>query len=53
MENSTDHGDQPILTIHQLSRLTKDLKFKEDLLNDLDRFLKRRKFYRRVGKAWK
>ncbi|XP_047321077.1 AAA-ATPase At3g50940-like [Impatiens glandulifera] len=26
---------------------------KKDLMDDLDRFLKRREFYRRVGKAWK
>ncbi|KAJ9709795.1 hypothetical protein PVL29_001314 [Vitis rotundifolia] len=33
--------------------LAMDLKLKEDLIKDLDRFVRRRKFYKRVGKAWK
>ncbi|KAB2620358.1 mitochondrial chaperone BCS1-A [Pyrus ussuriensis x Pyrus communis] len=28
-------------------------KLKEELINDLDRFVKRKEFYGRVGKAWK
>ena len=31
--------------------LAMDSKLKEDLLNDLNRFVKRRKFYKGVGKA--
>lgn len=30
-----------------------DPQVKNDLMDDLDRFVKRRKFYKRVGKAWK
>lgn len=30
-----------------------DLEVKEELIKDLDRFVRRRKFYKRVGKAWK
>ncbi|KAM1859677.1 hypothetical protein ACFX13_011949 [Malus domestica] len=30
-----------------------DPKLKEELINDLDRFVKRKEFYGRVGKAWK
>ncbi|KAK3223595.1 hypothetical protein Dsin_010620 [Dipteronia sinensis] len=30
-----------------------DRKLKKELMDDLDRFLKRRGFYKRVGKAWK
>ena len=33
--------------------LAMDPKLKKELMDDLDRFLKRREFYRRVGKAWK
>lgn len=33
--------------------LAMDPADKKELMDDLDRFLKRRKFYRRVGKAWK
>ncbi|KAL6350006.1 hypothetical protein AAG906_003935 [Vitis piasezkii] len=33
--------------------LAMDLKLKEDLIKDLDRFVRRRKFYKRVGKTWK
>lgn len=33
--------------------LAMDSKVKEGLIKDLDRFVKRRKFYKRVGKAWK
>ncbi|KAF3967528.1 hypothetical protein CMV_008468 [Castanea mollissima] len=33
--------------------LAMDPKLKKELMDDLDRFLKRRVFYRRVGKAWK
>ena len=33
--------------------LAMDTKLKKELMDDLDRFLKRREFYRRVGKAWK
>ncbi|KAF8388485.1 hypothetical protein HHK36_027157 [Tetracentron sinense] len=30
-----------------------DAPLKKELMDDLDRFVKRREFYRRVGKAWK
>ncbi|XP_052192825.1 AAA-ATPase At3g50940-like [Diospyros lotus] len=33
--------------------LAMDPKLKKELIEDLDRFTRRRKFYRRVGKAWK
>uniref|UniRef100_A0A5B7CGZ5 AAA+ ATPase domain-containing protein n=1 Tax=Davidia involucrata TaxID=16924 RepID=A0A5B7CGZ5_DAVIN len=33
--------------------LAMDATLKKELIDDLDRFVKRRKFYRRVGKAWK
>nr|CAN83106.1 hypothetical protein VITISV_041822 [Vitis vinifera] len=33
--------------------LAMDSKLKENLINDLDRFVRRSQFYRRVGKAWK
>ncbi|XP_059446894.1 AAA-ATPase At3g50940-like [Corylus avellana] len=33
--------------------LAMDPKQKRELMDDLDRFVKRREFYRRVGKAWK
>lgn len=33
--------------------LAMDPKLKRDLIEDLDRFVKRRKFYKQVGKAWK
>ncbi|KAF2286514.1 hypothetical protein GH714_017477 [Hevea brasiliensis] len=33
--------------------LAMDPKLKQELLDDLDRFVKRRDFYRRVGKPWK
>ena len=33
--------------------LAMDLNLKEELIKDLDRFVRRRKFYKRVGKAWK
>ncbi|KAF8378729.1 hypothetical protein HHK36_030078 [Tetracentron sinense] len=35
------------------STLAMDLDYKKELMDDLDRFLKRRKFYKRMGKAWK
>ncbi|KAE8710252.1 hypothetical protein F3Y22_tig00110325pilonHSYRG00082 [Hibiscus syriacus] len=34
-------------------KLAMDLAVKKELINDLDRFVRRRDFYRRVGKAWK
>ncbi|PIA55827.1 hypothetical protein AQUCO_00700268v1 [Aquilegia coerulea] len=33
--------------------LAMDHKLKREILEDLERFLKRREFYKRVGKAWK
>lgn len=33
--------------------LAMDPKLKKELIEDLDRFVRRRKFYKRVGKAWK
>ncbi|KAJ9709788.1 hypothetical protein PVL29_001312 [Vitis rotundifolia] len=33
--------------------LAMDSKLKQDLINDLDRFVKRKKYYKRVGRAWK
>ena len=30
-----------------------DSKLKQDLINDLDRFVKRKKYNKRVGRAWK
>ncbi|KAF8405272.1 hypothetical protein HHK36_010173 [Tetracentron sinense] len=33
--------------------LAMDAPLKKELMDDLDRFVKRREFYRRVGKAWK
>ncbi|THF98282.1 hypothetical protein TEA_022400 [Camellia sinensis var. sinensis] len=33
--------------------LAMDLTLKKEVIDDLDRFVKRRHFYRRVGKAWK
>ncbi|KAK9108899.1 hypothetical protein Sjap_016959 [Stephania japonica] len=33
--------------------LAMDPEMKKDLIDDLERFLRRREFYRRVGKAWK
>ena len=30
-----------------------DSKLKQDLVNDLDQFVKRKKYYKRVGRAWK
>ncbi|KAG5521868.1 hypothetical protein RHGRI_034182 [Rhododendron griersonianum] len=33
--------------------LAMDPTLKKELMDDLDRFVKRRKFYKRVGKAWK
>ncbi|BFG16147.1 hypothetical protein CerSpe_024210 [Prunus speciosa] len=33
--------------------LAMDPKLKEELIDDLDRFVRRKEFYRRVGKAWK
>ncbi|KAG6712559.1 hypothetical protein I3843_05G102700 [Carya illinoinensis] len=37
-------------TFHTLAM---DPKLKKELMDDLDRFVKRKEFYRRVGKAWK
>ncbi|XVE85287.1 hypothetical protein DITRI_Ditri17bG0079700 [Diplodiscus trichospermus] len=34
-------------------KLAMDPKLKKDLIDDLDRFVRRRDFYERVGKAWK
>ncbi|KAF5180756.1 Aaa-atpase [Thalictrum thalictroides] len=33
--------------------LAMDQKLKREIIDDLDRFVKRREFYKRVGKAWK
>ena len=33
--------------------LAMDSKLKKELINDLDRFVGRKKYYKRVGKAWK
>lgn len=33
--------------------LAMDLKKKKELMDDLDRFVRRREFYKRIGKAWK
>ncbi|KAI7996643.1 Protein HYPER-SENSITIVITY-RELATED 4 [Camellia lanceoleosa] len=33
--------------------LAMDPTLKKELIDDLDRFVKRRKFYKRIGKAWK
>ena len=33
--------------------LAMDSKLKQDLINDLDQFVKRKKHYKRVGRAWK
>ncbi|KAK3026993.1 hypothetical protein RJ639_041754, partial [Escallonia herrerae] len=33
--------------------LAMDLNMKKDIIDDLDRFVQRKKLYRRVGKAWK
>ncbi|GJN11604.1 hypothetical protein PR202_ga29805 [Eleusine coracana subsp. coracana] len=33
--------------------LAMDSKLKQSIIADLDRFLKRREYYRRIGKAWK
>ncbi|KAK9113070.1 hypothetical protein Scep_020589 [Stephania cephalantha] len=33
--------------------LAMDPEMKKDIIDDIERFLKRREFYRRVGKAWK
>ncbi|KAK9136309.1 hypothetical protein Syun_015639 [Stephania yunnanensis] len=33
--------------------LAMDPEIKKDIIDDIERFLKRREFYRRVGKAWK
>ncbi|XP_038892960.1 AAA-ATPase At3g50940-like [Benincasa hispida] len=33
--------------------LAMDLKKKKELMDDLDRFMRRRDFYKRIGKAWK
>ncbi|KAL3720432.1 hypothetical protein ACJRO7_005278 [Eucalyptus globulus] len=30
-----------------------DLELKKKILNDLDRFVRRREYYRRIGKTWK
>ncbi|XVE85285.1 hypothetical protein DITRI_Ditri17bG0079500 [Diplodiscus trichospermus] len=34
-------------------KLAMDPKLKKDLIDDLDRFVRRRDFYKKVGKAWK
>ncbi|XP_043694086.1 uncharacterized protein LOC122644765 [Telopea speciosissima] len=34
-------------------KLAMDLELKRGLIEDLDRFVKRKEFYKRVGKAWK
>ncbi|GFY91543.1 P-loop containing nucleoside triphosphate hydrolases superfamily protein [Actinidia rufa] len=34
-------------------KLAMDPTLKQELMDDLDRFVKRRKFYKRVGKVWK
>ncbi|XVE85283.1 hypothetical protein DITRI_Ditri17bG0079300 [Diplodiscus trichospermus] len=34
-------------------KLAMDPKLKKDLIDDMDRFVRRRDFYKRVGKAWK
>ncbi|KAL5762350.1 hypothetical protein ACOSP7_018614 [Xanthoceras sorbifolium] len=48
-------GDNSINLDHPstFETLAMDLKQKKELIDDLDRFLKRREFYKRVGKAWK
>ena len=33
--------------------LAMDLELKKKILDDLDRFVRRKEYYRRVGKAWK
>jgi chaperone BCS1 len=33
--------------------LAMDRKQKQSIIDDLDRFIKRKEYYRRIGKAWK
>ncbi|KAK2636728.1 hypothetical protein Ddye_031520 [Dipteronia dyeriana] len=48
-------GDSSINLDHPstFETMAMDQKLKKELMDDLDRFLKRRRFYKRVGKAWK
>ncbi|KAK0573304.1 hypothetical protein LWI29_006134 [Acer saccharum] len=48
-------GDNSINLDHPstFETMAMDQKLKKELMDDLDRFLKRRRFYKRVGKAWK
>ncbi|KAK1576675.1 hypothetical protein Q3G72_015696 [Acer saccharum] len=48
-------GDSSINLDHPstFETMAMDKKLKKELMDDLDRFLKRRGFYKRVGKAWK
>lgn len=52
---SLDGSRNPINLDHpsNFGTMAMDPVLKKELMDDLDRFLKRREFYRRVGKAWK
>ncbi|KAK2993189.1 hypothetical protein RJ640_030813, partial [Escallonia rubra] len=47
------HGDTDFNHPSSFDTLAMDPALKKEVLNDLDRFVKRRDFYKRVGKAWK
>lgn len=48
-----DHEDVNLDHPSTFDTLAKDPTLKKEIMDDLDRFVKRRKFYKRVGKAWK
>lgn len=47
------HGDTELNHPSTFDTLAIEPTLKKDVLDDLDRFIKRRDYYRRVGKAWK
>lgn len=48
-------GDPPVIFEHPASfdTLAMEEKLKKEILEDLERFIRRKEFYKRVGKAWK
>ncbi|KAJ1277208.1 hypothetical protein BS78_05G277500 [Paspalum vaginatum] len=55
--NDKDSGDDWLpMDLHHPSTfqtLAMDRKLKQSIVDDLDRFVKREEYYRRIGKAWK
>lgn len=56
MIHMTEYGDWSPIELHHPSTfdtLAMDKKLKQSIIDDLDRFMKRKDYYRKIGKAWK